>query len=469
MKKLICILSSLVILLSVLVGCQRTPDRIVVGKDSETMIEKAKTSGESIESDESNRTLREKTQAPESLKYELEKNKMKIVVDAEVDIPESNKISIIRVQAGDFLQEQITFLWNELINNTPMFYTSNEMTKSEIEAAIIFARGKVKQAESEEDEVYYQKQIEYFNSIYDSVPEQLGQTVATGQLQELFLSTYGSDEKVAYTGINATSEDGTISFHLNNSYQNRYGNITQARFEYHNRFNDVTQEDGQPDIKAYDVGLMDENTPEEAQYLSLSPLDAKKEVVSFLSATNIPFMVRSVALKKSIDREYYSFSCVREVGDIPSAQIMGETYSEDEAGYAETWEYENLTICIDDSGITDVVWEYPIEIIEIVVDDSTLKEFADIQDIFNKMMYVTYEFQAQNTEELLCKVTNIRLEIMRINEQDAQRVGLFVPVWNFYGVRTMKNKDGANSETSKIILMAINAIDGSIIDTSKGY
>ena len=467
MNKIFTVILAAILTVSFLTGCQATPEEdIVVQKDLEQMIEKAQATPDVSETP--GMTLREQTGAPETLEYNLTESNMTVDVNADVNVPEGNEMSILRVQAGDFSQETFTSLWNELIGDTPMFHTSNEMTKSEIEAAIVFAKGKLEQAEDEDAAAYYQEQIDYFNSIYASVPEEHEQTAADGQLQELYIITYGSDEKITYTGIKATSEDGTIRFYLNNSYENRHGDITQAEFGFDKELDD-TQEDGEPNIETYDVDLSDEDTPENAQELSLSPSDAKNKVDLFLSAADIPFIVRSGYLKKSADREYYSFSCARVVGDISCAQILGGTYSEDESGYIETWEYESFSICIDDSGITDVIWDYPIEIIETVVEDSTIKEFTDIQDIFNKMMFITYEYQAKGTEELICEVTDVRLEMMRINEQNVQRVGLLVPVWNFYGVRITKNEDGTSSETSKIILMSINAIDGSIIDTSKGY
>ena len=411
-------------------GCQSTPDDpVVIQKDLEQMIEKAQATPEAAETP--GISLREQTDAPETLKDNSTQNNVTVAINAKVDVPDSNEISIIRVKESDFSQETVTSLWNELIGDTPMLYTSNEMTKSEIEAAIVFSRGRLEQTEDEESAEIYQKKINYLNSIYDSAPEEHEQMAVDDQLQELYITTDGSDEKTAYTGIKATSMDGNIRFDVTNSYESFYGKITQSGFRYDKSPNEDTEEDGEPNIETYDVDLSYESALENAQGLNLSPSDAEKQVEAFLSAADVPFVARSAYLKKSDDRCYYACSCVREVGDIPCAQIMGGTYSEDEAEYIETWEYESLSICIDDSGITSVIWEYPIEVIEAVVDDSTIKEFTDIHSIFDKMMFVTYEFQAKNTEELICEIVDIKLELMRINERDAQRAGLLVPVWTF--------------------------------------
>jgi hypothetical protein len=71
-------------------------------------------------------------------------------------------------------------------------------------------------------------------------------------------------------------------------------------------------------------------------------------------------------------------------------------------------------------------------------------------------------------ENLTCRVTEVRLEMMRVVEQGSIENGLLIPVWNFYGVRERTYK-GEMDETGQYILLCINAVDGSIIDISKGY
>lgn len=169
---------------------------------------------------------------------------------------------------------------------------------------------------------------------------------------------------------------------------------------------------------------------------------------------------------------YYSAFGTRLVGYIPSAFILGESYYEQRDGnnsYMELWNYETVTVSVDDSGIRGVSWEYPVKIIENVVDNSSLLPFSDIQDIFKKMMFVTYKFQARDIDALILDVTDIRLESIRVIEQNAkERQGLLVPAWNFYGTRTRQSGEDRDT-TSKMILLSVNAIDGTIIDVSKGY
>lgn len=61
------------------------------------------------------------------------------------------------------------------------------------------------------------------------------------------------------------------------------------------------------------------------------------------------------------------------------------------------------------------------------------------------------------------------MENVRVIEQNAdERQGLLVPVWNFYGTRSCQYGDEEDT-TSKMILLSVNAVDGTIIDISRGY
>mgnify|MGYP001041693424 CR=1 FL=1 len=465
MKRMICI--ALLILMALgLAACQKTPESpIVAGKNNEQMIEKAR---ETAPNTNSALSLQEKTQAPPSLAYDITNNNMTISVNAPVDVPTGSEMNIVRVKAGDFSQDQVTVLWNELVGGTEMFYTSSEMTKSEIEAAIITAKGFVAKAENDDDRARYQAQLDYFNSIYDSAPESREMEKVDGTLKELSFSEYGSDNKTRYWGVAASSEDNSVQFFVNNSYEDAEGSHP-ATLSFH-RSSNQAEIDGQPSVDKYAVDVTDNAVPADATGLTLSPNAASRQIEAFLQKTNMPFSISSISLNNDAGQWYYSAFCTRMVGDIPSAFILGESYNKDEStGYAEAWQYETVSISVDDSGVRSVDWYAPIAIVESVVENSSLMTYSDIQDIFDKMMFIIYEFQAQGAKSLRLDISGVKLETMRIVEQDAGKSGLLVPVWNFYGTRTLEYNDGADNTTSNIILLCINAIDGSIIDIQKGY
>ncbi|MDO4544201.1 MAG: DUF6034 family protein [Clostridia bacterium] len=391
-----------------------------------------------------------------------------VIAGLKVSLPQGNQMSIIRVAPTGFTQEQVYAVWNGLIGDTEMFFTSQEMTRAEIEAAIIFAQERIEKAGNDEDMGIYREQLEYFKSIYVSAPESKSRERVYGTLQELYETQYGSEEKTPYQGVMAESADGNVRFNVQNPYGSD-GGASVARMSY-SRKAFVHGADGAPIVESRAVDIADTAAPAGAGEVTLSPRSAAETVNAFLADADLPFAIAAATLNSGEDDRYYLFFCTRLVGGIPSAFLLGESYYEDEdANYAKRWEHEMMSVTVDEEGIRSFVWEAPIETVETVVENCTLLPFSDIREIFNKMAFVTYGFQAKGINTLHINVSDIKLETLRIVEQNANKSGLLVPVWNFYGTRVMENTDGTSTTTSHIILMSINAVDGSIIDLAKGY
>ena len=186
--------------------------------------------------------------------------------------------------------------------------------------------------------------------------------------------------------------------------------------------------------------------------------------------------------------EHYAYRvrCIRMIsGTLPCAMIIGSTYIDTDVPvsdnqfstgegimqadtYMMQWNYEEMGFMVDDSGIISVNWYAPLELLETKVEDCTLLPFSDIQDTLEKMIPIKFETTAKGMDNLTCRITEVRLEMMRIVEQGSIENGLLIPVWNFYGVRERTYK-GETDETGQYILLCINAVDGSVISISKGY
>ena len=159
------------------------------------------------------------------------------------------------------------------------------------------------------------------------------------------------------------------------------------------------------------------------------------------------------------------------VDTLPCARIQGVTAvgNDEDPMYQKTWEYEKMTFLVNDDGIIEMTWKAPIDILESRVEDSALMPFSDIQSVFEKMMNVTFQARSKGLDNLTCEINEINLEMMRIVEQDSIENGLLIPVWNFYGQEYWKLTNGKTEKRGNGVLLCINAIDGSVIDTVKGY
>lgn len=109
MKKLITIFLTLFMLIST-AACQPTPEQdIVVGKDTDRLIENAaKDTSAPFPSDASGCDLYERIGAPETYSAELvsKGGKLTVHVDADVELPDC-EIPIYRLRATEFNAEQV--------------------------------------------------------------------------------------------------------------------------------------------------------------------------------------------------------------------------------------------------------------------------------------------------------------------------------------------------------------------------
>lgn len=131
----------------------------------------------------------------------------------------------------------------------------------------------------------------------------------------------------------------------------------------------------------------------------------------------------------------------------------------------QVWPGEVVEFKINDSGIVAFGYYAPVEITETVVEGAAMKPFSEIRDTFESMVCVV-----NAAEDLSTAVTvdRVCLSYSRISEQDAFDTGLIVPVWSFEGQVKM-TVEGTLIREWKGTVLAINAIDGSVIDSALGY
>ena len=147
-----------------------------------------------------------------------------------------------------------------------------------------------------------------------------------------------------------------------------------------------------------------------------------------------------------------------------------------EERYAPYWPIESITLYIDNEGIYELEWGGLYEMGETVVENANLRPFNDIEDTFFSMMTVMYEPEARNdlTNEVNINVDRVELQLCRIAQQDEMESGLLVPVWCFYGNKTVDEQvvnEGMMYDWESgapMCFIVINAIDGSVIEIDNG-
>ena len=155
--------------------------------------------------------------------------------------------------------------------------------------------------------------------------------------------------------------------------------------------------------------------------------------------------------------------------------------------YARPWGYEFVSFIVSENGIDAIKWIEPVQVVETVTPDAQLLTLEQVTPIFEKMLITRLEPRLEiytDPIELDCDVSSVALELVRIKEHNViGKEGLLVPAWVFYGhltQRTMYTSGtvytydmignvGSSVLGPPAVIMAINAIDGSVIDLEMGY
>jgi hypothetical protein len=135
MNKVFTAALTLLLILNVLTGCQKTPDSpIVVGKDYEDMLEKAKDSSDS----QAGVSIMDSIQAPDTFVYDYSGNNLTISANVGLTIPEVSGVPILRVTPKDFSLDQALLIVDTLFPEAQeLIHSRNDLTKSEMEALVI--------------------------------------------------------------------------------------------------------------------------------------------------------------------------------------------------------------------------------------------------------------------------------------------------------------------------------------------
>lgn len=500
MKKWICAVMPLLLVLS-MTACQPTPDKPVVGnKDTDKLIDKA-TGGISSaaetglaakakEAKDTGKKLTEVLGAPKNLTKTLTSKSSKITIDmnAAVEIPDLSALPTLRVTKKSISQSDIEKLSISLLGGAPLYNVSSvtALTKGEIQAEILRLKEKLAKA-SKNEKAGIQSFIDKYEQVYKDAPESNESTKIPLSFTEkdgvdlIEGITDHADGKYKYfQAVNMASADLFQVFYtcetsqycldLQNFYRpTGTGAASMGKSEI-----DINQINKLPALQT---------TKEQAQAMA-------DNVVKVLGLNDF-----TCALNQAVDggsqlrnrsmflRHAYELQYVRTINgaamtyannaegnlDYRGAAKNAEETKKGSSSYAASWAPESITFLIDDTGIVNFRWQSPCEIKNTITKNTVLLPFSDISSIFDQMIYVkhadsrSYEKQDKST----LNITKVKLGLMRVLEQNKD-TGLIIPVWDFFGSQTSEGSSYKNDDPSYSFL-TINAIDGSIINRGAGY
>ena len=470
MKRKIIALSLALITAFSLAACQKTPEQeFVVQKDTERMIEQAR--------DEEHGTTAAELGVPEE-NYTFSATgadgRLVVNVDAPVIVPSAN-IPTARVSATGFTQEQVTGFFNYLFPGEKPLSGTNVLgvtTKAEIQETIIQYKRYLSEGTVEEHTLYtpeeLEEEIKRLEKELEAAPDDASLpqgTVSDGTMAPGIWRAGNSEERTFELDV---ADDKA---HL---YVRTPGNENQHAAGYLQYSTDIE------DVNYYEGSLTKITSEDASDKVSISYDHALQLCNEFFAAGKVDDVVLGKAFLVQAGEAYaYRFDFVHDVNGAPAAWIRHTAPPDDD--YALPWQYERIDIMVDGNGINAIFWQEPTLTGEILSEDTKIISFDEAGKVFEKMILASYEAQTTlfDTERnISIDISQIQLAPIRIREVNAQgRNGIYVPAWIFYGSlkediienSTVSFSSTTGSPEEPHIMLAVNAIDGSIIDLDRGY
>lgn len=460
----------------------RTEEELVVPKEQTEPAEEGKAADQADPAMNAvaEGSVAEQVQAPERYRWETTTDSVHVIADASIVVPDVEGIRTKKVTGRAFTQEDYDKISRTLLDNSQLWDRSNGPTVSELEAKIASLE-EAKRNGAKGDEPYADKeetldeQIEMYREYAKSAPtEPVIQEVPAVVAYDASLP----EGEGNWLHGQATVQGRDYLVDLDNSLIT--GDIRRAVFAVVDSNNngswqwlgeDVSQVVEEDD--GVNAGLSTA-----LKELELQPETAREEAEKVLKEAGLEEYVpcggeycftisASEEGEASVKQAGYSVYCTREVEGVPV------TYNHESGitpeGALMWWPSEEIRFVYGDGGLASFEWVNPWKVEELSVDPVFLMPFAEIEDIFQKMIVKKSldEFYEEG-DSVEIQVDEVRLGYMKVQEPGEENMeGTLIPVWDFFGSEIWRNAAGeikytaGNDYESRL---TVNAMDGTLVE-----
>ena len=497
--RLIAFLLSTLVMILVLCGCQATPEHGAVTSKNDGTYEAALQNNESP-------AFEPTTAAPEptiEANMDVEQPQQQatytdsftnasgdVTINLSLQEPIINTAQpVIQVRPMEFSGEQVQKIATAIFGNEPIYENTQQMSKAEIEAAILELRQTISDwsgmlsyyggdetlAQSVKDD--YERRIASLELAYQNAPDGIERTPCSWQFHsdDYYMSPEQASNFVdeGHRYIKASAMVNGLPYTLTacnrEAADYRIHDISVGLDDTVLSYDDLknistaapTKEDlqarAQELIAKMDIGQWAPASDDEVSLLGFSPND---------SSSNFSTIAYT--------REYDGLRATLYDGGLTKADA-----------YASNYYYESLTFTFCGDVLYRFEYVGPLQIVDTVNQNVQTLPFNDILSAAKQQM------QMFTTEQLMLPDGNIVVDVehiewglSRIRIRDNATDFYLTPTCTFFGTakvydangQVVKEQwmapDGTTHEQdvqSSVLLATVNAVDGSIIDTQQGY
>ena len=466
MKKIISTLW-LVVSCILLCACQPTPEAsvIIVGDDSK-YLEPASQGGNPLTDD-----------LPERYEgiIDVGNKNVKIKIDASVIAPVLERYAVFSARPEFLSQAMVDKARAALIGDKTMYDPLSVTDLTQEEVLIRLSSYKQAQAELQgrnESSPYIDDMIAFYEEKLKAAPVTIDRTVNDGKFgDKRSVAEQKSDSPPVptllppgndYNRITASVDLGNETLATFSAYRSDSGKLSYIRLE-----NTGTAYLA----KQYRVNRAD------IEELSTTFSKAKSMAQEVIKNIGLDYMEAFAELSVTAvnpvegrnSHDCYLFIFPRGFTGLPAMYHKPMlARGEASAAYAEPWADEYAAVTIDDAGIVYFTWESPTTV-KAVNESVALLSFDMIMEFLAQHCRSSLSWIDESIRSISVEITQIRLCMAKISTGADEY--LYVPAWDFIGISQSNMADGttATENGAEQSYFTINAIDGSIIDLTRGY
>jgi|GEM_PF-6542751 len=487
-------------------ACQATPEEAVVqSKTGEEFEEAIQKTAEEVKS--------ETTEVQHITKMITNDTKTTTIeVDADVILPQVNKIPVAEVGKGRISQEQLDRVIDTLIGDGEM-YDPSIVTREKLEAKIVRIKKEALDMDSDlaqsnfitnmtDLQAYADERIKEIQEQMADAPSEteIDPTITNLAVSTNSASIYVDDGKeydawIRYWNTLDSAEPGwgkSQGFEYIN-----YGKINCDR-RLDPRYADEIDEPAD-ETEAYKNALMAVTT-------LMEKMQMPDIILSHSFITSDPSDLSNGESGERIyypDKEYYVFIYSRTLNDVPiaSAFYSGGKLTEEEhklkdkeaADFSDRISNEIIEVWLDGDDVVQFFWKMPLGIESIINDNVQISVgVEEAVEAMAKNLMLTYNKQRYGADaavDIVIDIDRIELNLACLKVKNKAEEYIISPVWDFYGMvkvqYTEKHMDDYFSTYPDIFfagdnyiydnlldfksLCTVNALDGTIIDRGLGY
>ncbi|MCD8117299.1 MAG: DUF6034 family protein [Oscillospiraceae bacterium] len=461
-------------LLAMATGCQTTPETSAVTSKNNGALESA------IYSESNTGNQDEKSEDLQDYTLSSADGTVRYTISLDDNTSSDAPMPVIRVTPHSITSEEARTVAQLFFGSEDVYTYSEQMSKYEIEEKILSLKQAINDRSTlvskygDDDELIdaviaqYNSMISYYELQYESAPETVEKTLCDWTFHPLsyYMDEAGLDTSTEdYIGYNQTVYIRALSQIDNIQYQFWACNRDEADYRVHylNVFMDYT---------GADRDLYSTVKPTDEQIVQVC-----EKAETILSQLNMgQWEIASCEVMESMNSDgetvYHIYIIAMPVYEGITMTYLGTLIDQDTSdAYISNYDYEGITFDYSGSSLISFRYEGMLDVVEVLNDDTSVLSLTEAAELFEAYAsYLKADTYSSSAASLDVDVNHVELGLVRIRIQNNETDFYLVPTYTFYGTTISYNEDGdILAETEDVQLAVINAVDGSIIDTTLGY